>query len=879
MSKQERKQAAAEEELSPAEEGYPLVCFANRELSWLKFNERVLEEACAPENPLGEQLSFAAIFQSNLDEFFMVRVGSIYDHLGTDFRENKTSMSAREQLDAILADAKGLLKRKDAVYAQLVDKLRDNGLEICTFSTLTDKEKRALEKYFLVDVLPLLSPQIVAPKQPFPFLQNAQIYAVISLKTKSGNNRLGIVPCTGGVLKRLISVPGSSSRYILIEDLILQFAALEFEHYRIVSKSLIRITRNADISVDDMFSDAENHKANYRKTMEKMIRMRRKLSPIKLEFQGNIDNTVVDTISKHLNLPKKQMFRSNAPLDLSFLYLVRDALRDRRELFFPRRSPQKSPTIDSHRPMIPQIQEKDKLLSYPYESMRPFLRLLEEAGNDPAVTSIRITLYRVAHNSLVVDALARAAENGKEVLALVELRARFDEENNLDCSRVLEEAGCRIIYGLDGMKTHSKLCLITRQTEEGIQYITQVGTGNYSESTAKQYTDLCLMTANPEIGREAADIFHSLCLGETIETTQHLLVAPHCLQNRLIDLIDGQIAVAKAGGQGYVGIKCNSVTDKVLIEKLIEASQAGVRVEMIVRGIACLVSGISGFTDHIQIISIVGRFLEHSRIYIFGADGMEQIYISSADFMTRNTTRRVEVAAPIYDPDLKAQLLQMFRIMWNDNVKVRVQSSDGTYGRKDEPDQPPLNAQEYFYQEAYRRAGTPLPTNRAAVPEADSTGAAVPAAAAAPKAENAPVEAVPEAAAPVLEAAATETTMPAQQSPAAERNSAADAVPQQEPPAPSGAGAGEAPAAVQSDAASKAEKPQPAPKVQKKTTPAVGKASVSAPQPSKAAPKPAAAEAATPAARKKQPAQTAAKRAPQKQKGFLKTILDSLLRK
>ncbi len=871
MSKQERKQIKTEDALPSEEEGYPLVCFANRELSWLKFNERVLEEACAPENPLGEQLSFAAIFQSNLDEFFMVRVGSIYDHLGTDFRENKTSMSAREQLDAILADVKGLLKRKDAVYAQLVEKLRENGLEICTFNALTDKEKRALEKYFLVDVLPLLSPQIVAPKQPFPFLQNEHIYAVITLKTKSGNNRLGIVPCTGGVLKRLIPVPGSDSRYILMEDLILQFAALEFEHYRIVSKSLIRITRNADISVDDMFSDVEDHKANYRKTMEKMIRMRRKLSPIKLEFQGHIDNTVVDTISKHLNLPKKQMFRSNAPLDLSFLYLVRDALRDRRELFFPRRSPQRNPAIDNHRPIIPQIQEKDKLLSYPYESMRPFLRLLEEAGSDPAVTSIRITLYRVAHNSLVVDALARAAENGKEVLALVELRARFDEENNLDCSQVLEEAGCRIIYGLDGMKTHSKLCLITRQTEEGIQYITQVGTGNYSESTAKQYTDLCLMTANPEIGREAASIFHSLCLGETIETTQHLLVAPHCLQNRLLDLIDGQIAVAKAGGQGYVGIKCNSVTDKVLIEKLIEASQAGVRVEMIVRGIACLVSGIAGFTDHIQIISIVGRFLEHSRVYIFGTNGTEQIYISSADFMTRNTTRRVEVAAPIYDPDLKAQLLQMFRIMWNDNVKVRVQSSDGTYHRKDEPEQPPLNAQEYFYQQAYLRAGTPLPTNRAAAAEADSAETAVPAPATEPKVEEAPLEASPETAAPVPGSTAAEPPVPAQQPPAA-------AVPPQEKPALSAAGAVETPKPVQPDSSTGAEKPEPAPKEQKKAPDTAGKTPVSVPQ-QKTTPKTTAPKPAAPAARKKQTAQPAAKRAPQKQKGFLKTILDSLLRK
>lgn len=706
------------------EDRYPLICYANRELSWLKFNARVLEEACAPENPLGEQLSFAAIFQSNLDEFFMVRVGTIYDQLSSGIRDNKTGMSAREQLDGILADVKVLLKQKDAVYARLEARLSEEGFTLCSFDALSDKEKRALERRFLADILPLLSPQIVAPKQPFPFLQNEQIYAVLSLRTKNGNSRLGIVPCTGGVLRRLVPVPGGQNRYLLMEDLILHFAALEFAHYRVASKALIRIVRNADISVDDMVSDLDDHKADYRATMEKMIRMRRKLSPIKLEYHGRIDADVLSDLCHYLDLPKKQVFRSNAPLDLSFLYQVQDALRDRKELFFPRRVPQRSPSVDETKPIIPQIEEEDKLLAYPFESMRPFLQLLDEAGRDPEVTSIRMTLYRVAHNSLVVGALARAAERGKEVLVLVELRARFDEENNLDCSQVLQDAGCKIIYGLDGIKTHSKLCLITRQTPHGIEYITQVGTGNYSEKTAKLYTDLCLMTANRALGAEAAEVFRCLSLGTVIEETEHLLVAPLCLQNKLVALIDGQIALAQSGGEGYIGIKCNSLTDKVLIDKLIEASQAGVHVEMIVRGIACLVSGLTGYTEHIHIQSIVGRYLEHSRIYIFGPEGTEQqVYISSADFMTRNTTRRVEVAAPIYDPKLKARLLQMFHVMWHDNVKARVQGCDGVYTRR-VSDHPPLNSQEYFFEEAYRAAGTPLPTLDAAPEQPEAPAAA-----------------------------------------------------------------------------------------------------------------------------------------------------------
>ena len=465
--------------------------------------------------------------------------------------------------------------------------------------------------------------------------------------------------------------------------------------------ALIRPVRSADISIDDSSTDADDMSAeDYRKSMEKLISRRKKLNPVKLEYKGKMDDEICSSLCKYLNLSKKQMFSSDIPLDLSFTGFLKDVLRDKSELFYKRRVPQNSVSVDINGPMIPQIRHRDIMLAYPYESIRPFLRLLQEAGQDPKVVSIKMTLYRVAVNSKIVEALVDAVENGKEVVVLVELRARFDEENNIGWSRVLEQAGCRVIYGLDRMKVHSKLMLITRVHDEQVEYITQVGTGNYNEDTVKAYTDLALMTSSPEIGAEAARVFNCLSMGEVIEDTKHLLVAPACLRSRIIEMIDEEIARAKSGEEAYLGFKLNGLTDKGIVDKLFEASQSGVHVDLLVRGICCLVAGIPGISENIHVYSIVGRYLEHSRIYIFGTQGRRKVYISSADFMTRNTMRRVEVAAPIYDDEIRHRVEQMFFDQLRDNVNLRVQRADGKYVYKKDGNEP-FDSQEFFIEEAY----------------------------------------------------------------------------------------------------------------------------------------------------------------------------------
>lgn len=676
-------------------------CYANRELSWLKFNERVLDEAASHHVPLCERMAFFSIFQSNLDEFFMVRVGALYDQMLADnqARENKTWMTSEEQLQAIFEKTRIISQRKDHIYKQYMEELEEQGVEILSFSDMLPEDKVYLEKYFEESILPLLSPQVIGKKQPFPFLKNKEIYAVVVLGGKKGD-KLGIIPCSNEVFKRLIPVPSGKNHYMLVEELILHYIPEVFDHYEVKSKSLIRIIRNADIDVDEAFDDEE---LDYRDCMKKLISTRKKLCPVKLEHSRVLDDTVIEHLRRDLGIFKDQVFHTETPLELSFLFQIQNALREKKELFYEKRVPQNSPEFVDDKPVLDQICEKDKLLFYPYESMKPFIRLLKEAGNDTRVVSIKMTLYRVARNSQIVEALIDAAENGKEVVVLVELRARFDEENNIEWSQRLEDAGCRLIYGLDHIKVHSKLCQITYMSEEGIRYVTQIGTGNYNEKTSKLYTDLSLMTADQAIGEEAAEVFHKLCLAQTVEHTNHLLVAPNCLQNKLIDKIDAEIAKVQDGNAGYIGVKMNSLTDKKLIDKLIEASMAGVQIDLIVRGICCLIPEVEGYTDNIQVISIVGRYLEHSRIYIFGKGGDSEVYIASADFMTRNTTKRVEVAAPVYDPELKERILESFNLMLRDNVKASVLKSDGNYYHRDGGDIQ-LNSQEYFYADAYRKA-------------------------------------------------------------------------------------------------------------------------------------------------------------------------------
>ena len=682
--------------------------FMNRELSWLKFNERVLEEAESDKTPLCERLSFASIYQSNLDEFFMVRVGSLVDQesLSPSMRENKTHMTPREQIDAVIARVHELNKRRDAVYANLMERLEEQGVRLVDFRKIGRQESERLERYFDSEIAPLISPAIVGRRQPFPFLRNRDIYAVVVLGRKNGKNKLGIIPCNAGVFPRLIEVSAKEKTYMLAEDLILHFIPKVFEGYMIRAKSLIRVTRNADIDADALYDDD----LDYREFMVELIKRRKRLAPVRLELSRELDGDIIDTLCEYMDVPRKYVFQNATPLDLSFLFKIQDFLRQRSELFYGRRIPQKSPAFVSGKPILAQIAQKDKLLSYPYESMRPFLEMLTEAANDDRVVSIKMTLYRVAKQSKVVEALCEAAENGKDVLVLVELKARFDEENNIEWSRRLEEAGCNVIYGLDGYKVHSKLCLITRREKEGIAYYTQIGTGNYNEKTARLYTDLCLMTANRAIGEEANAVFNALAKGETVHETRHLLVAPHCLQNKVLAMMDEEIARAKAGEDAYLGVKINSLTDKAIIDKLIEASCAGVKIDLVVRGICCLVAGVPGETENIRVVSIVGRFLEHARIYIFGRCERAKVYIASADYMTRNTLRRVEVASPIYDADIRARILDMFGTMLRDNVQAREMERNGQYRRlKPGKDEAPLNSQEYFYQQAYDlapKAGT-----------------------------------------------------------------------------------------------------------------------------------------------------------------------------
>ena len=675
----------------------------NRELSWLKFNERVLNEAGNPKVPLAERLTFVSIYQSNLDEFYRVRVGTLMDQMDVSevVRENKTNMTSEEQVKAIIRATRELEEKKTVIYEQLMGELEPKGIRLINFNKLSAEEGKILEEYFDREIAPYLSANIVSKQQPFPFLKNKDIYAVALLESKGGKTRTAIIPCSNNVFRRLIDIPTRKGTFLLAEELILQFLPKFFKNYSVKEKSLIRVTRNADIDTEMIYDED----LDYRDAMENLIKERKRMNPVRMEFTGTLNKKMMHALCKTIHVEKEHVFRSDVPLDLSFVFAIQSYLKNTNagELFYPRRTPRPTPQLNDKESLIPQILEKDVLLSYPFESMKSFINLLYEAAEDESVVSIKMTLYRLANKSQIVDALVEAAENGKEVVVLVELRDRFDEENNIEYSRKLEEAGCHVIYGLNGYKVHSKLCLISRKTEQGVSYVTQIGTGNYNEKTSALYTDLSLITGNQEIGKEAAEVFAALLRGETVEETHLLLVAPKCLQNKVLDMIEEEIQHVKNGEEGYIGIKINSLTDKVIISKLVEASQAGVKIEMIVRGICCLIPGVKGYTENITVISIVGRFLEHSRIYRFGTKERENVYIASADFMTRNTLRRVEVAAPVLDERLKNQLDWMFETMMKDDEKGKCLTEKGIYVDRNLHVQK-LNSQECFYEAAYANA-------------------------------------------------------------------------------------------------------------------------------------------------------------------------------
>lgn len=678
--------------------------YDNRELSWLKFNRRVLEEAQDTSVPLLERLSFAQIFVSNLDEFFMVRVGSLHDAMLVDDndRDSKTRMRPSEQLNAIYKRAAAMYSELAGTVSRIDSDLADLGVKKCSYKDLNKKEAEFAEAYFRYEILPFISPLVIDRRHPFPFLSNTDVYALAKLSSKS-SVKLGIVK-TASKTPKVLFIPAAEKngkiKYMSTDELLLHFMPLVFRSFKIEEKALLRVTRSADINTEEAGYEYE---LDFRAHMAELIKKRKRLCPVRLELSRELSELTLGELTARLELSKKQVFFVKSPLDMSYASAIKDKLSSRTELFFPKRVPQEPYGIDPKLPMMKQIEQHDLLLSYPYESIKPFIRLLDEAAGDDSVVSIKITLYRVARESKVVEALIKAAENGKQVTALVELRARFDEENNIGWSKALEDAGCSILYGPENLKVHSKLLLITRRDGSEVKYITQIGTGNYNEKTAALYTDFCLMTADREIAEDAAAVFTALSTGEPLEHPRHLLVAPRAMQNRLCEMMDEQIAVSRSGGEGYVAAKMNSLTDKVLIDKLIECSQAGVRVELIIRGISCLVAGIPNVTDNIRIISIVGRYLEHSRIYIFGKD-YDRLYISSADFMTRNTLRRIEVACPVYDAGCRQRIVSYFQTQLGDNVKAREQNSDGKYVKVPVGGKAALNSQEFFIAESYERA-------------------------------------------------------------------------------------------------------------------------------------------------------------------------------
>ena len=671
----------------------------NRELSWLKFNKRVLEEATDPDTPLLERLSFSAIYQSNLDEFFMVRVGSLTDKAKeNDGKKDKFSgMTPSQQLDAVFTAVRRLQPSVEEALKKTMNELEAHGFEHVSFDKATKEEQAFLEMYFKRELKPFISGIVVNDALPFPFLRNKEIYAAVQLSAKKGVS-IGIIPANTSSSERIIHLSPDGKRFILEEEVILRFAHQMFKNYKVIDRALIRVTRSADIMVSGRGPE-------FRRRMEELVDKRQRLAPVRLEISDVFSRDALDYICRKLKLKNVRVFTSRIPLDLSYLYTLQEYDTDPQLHYVPR-SPRKPAALSDTRPVFQQVKSKDILLSYPFESINlSFIRLLQESANDPKVVSIKITLYRLARNSKVIDALCTAAEQGKEVLVMIELRARFDEENNIEWSKQLQEAGVKVIYGPKEYKAHSKLLLITRKAQGGgYDYVTQIGTGNYNEKTAALYTDLMLLTADRDIAADAETVFASLLSGTFVESTRKLLISPLALRPQVLALMDEQIELAENGGSGYIAAKINSLNDPAIISKLIEASQAGVKVEHIVRGLCCLIPGVQGFTENISIRSIVGRFLEHSRIFIFGKDGRSQkIYIGSADYMSRNTVRRVEVAVPVEDERLRKRIRDMFRTMMRDNVKARILLSDGKYVRERRSREKPLNSQEYFYEEAYRR--------------------------------------------------------------------------------------------------------------------------------------------------------------------------------
>ena len=673
----------------------------NRELSWLRFNQRVLEEAADEDNPLLERLKFVAIFASNLDEFFMVRVGSLFDlaAISPEEVDNKTGMTPIQQLRRIYQAVPALIQQKERIYTDVLAGLREAGVEDVTYQALSAKEEKYIDQYFKADILPILSPIIIGSHHPIPHLVSKQLYVVAWLQDKKGRNAVGVLPVPQ-TLPAYVALPDTDFRFIRTEEILLRWAPALFGAYQVLETCLASGTRNADISFDEeKFEDAEK---DFRKQVVKLLKKRERLAVIRLELNHEISEPFFNRLTKLVQVDEEQCFLDPCPLQMGYAFTLAGALsRGKAKRLSYRPYTSRWPEdLEREKDIIPQIQRQDKLLFYPFDSVEPFLRLLSEAAERPDVLSIKITIYRLASSSKIAHILCRAAENGKEVLVLMELRARFDEANNVAWSELLEEAGCQVVYGMEGFKCHSKICLITLRDKGKMGYITQVGTGNYNEKTNAMYTDLSLMTADDGIGQDAVHFFRNMLINDLAGQYQKLLVSPYGIKEQLVTLIDREM---EKGGDGYICIKANAVTERGVIDKLRAASQAGVQVELIIRGICCLLPGVPEETEHIHVTSIVGRFLEHARIYCFGKGADAQMYLSSADLMTRNLKRRVEIACPVRDRELREQLQWILDCQLRDNGKASFLCSDGTYHRKEHTLSTVCNSQEQFMEESFHR--------------------------------------------------------------------------------------------------------------------------------------------------------------------------------
>ena len=673
----------------------------NRELSWLRFDQRVLEEARDKSVPLLERMKFVAIFTSNLDEFFMIRVGSLYDMVQTDekHRDSRSGMTPQEQLDAIYEAVAPLYKERDKTYTEIKKELSPYGICGLDFKELEADEKKYVKKYFKEQILPVLSPQIVDSSHPFPHLLNKDIYVTASLNKKE--QMLGIVPVPTYV-SDILMLPGHDIRYIRMEKVIMEYLHLVFDQYEVSDPNYICVTRNADVSPNDEALEVTD---DFRKLMQNTLHKRRRMAVVRLETAEKLSAKMQEYFCEKFKITPAQIFRTKMPMKLDYMFSIAGNLPEsmKRSLVYEPFSPQKSAHVQEGS-MLKQVKKQDILLFYPYESMDPFLKLIKDASADPNVMTIKITIYRLAKKARLVEYLCAAAENGKEVTVLIELRARFDEQNNIDWSERLEEAGCRVIYGFDGYKVHSKICLITYRNRNEIQYITQVGTGNYNEKTAAMYTDLSLMTADPRIGQDAAEFFKNMSIGNLQGSYQYLIVSPVSLKSSILQMMDEEI---QKGKDGRIVMKMNSVTDVDFIRKVSEASCAGVRVDLIVRGICCILPGVPEYTENVRVMSVVGRYLEHPRIFSFGTGKEQKIYIGSADMMTRNTEKRVEVACPVLDERIRQQINHDLKVMLSDNVKARVMQKDGTYMKrkmKDGTSGKMIDSQAVFMEEALKAA-------------------------------------------------------------------------------------------------------------------------------------------------------------------------------